>query len=191
MHRRTRLDPDVRKEQILEAAERLFTRRDPFGVTFEVIAEAAGVSRGLVYNYFSDKGELLARVYERVFLRLDAALDAARARARSPEDGLRCVVDAYLKFAEANAGVFTHLVASAAAHHPRVQDVRRERLDRLAKEWGGAPAAVLAAAAVTGLLEEAACRFLELDDLHRGRVIDFLVALLGRGLPGVVEPPLL
>ena len=59
---RTRLDPEIRREQIVEAAEQVFHGRDPSEVTFEEIAEAAGVSRALVYNYFGDKGGLIAAV---------------------------------------------------------------------------------------------------------------------------------
>ena len=52
----TRLDPAVRRTQIIEAAAELFAERDPAEAPFEEIADAAGVSRALVYNYFGDRG---------------------------------------------------------------------------------------------------------------------------------------
>ena len=57
----TRLDPEVRRELILDAAEEVF---EPAAaeVTFEAVADAAGVSRALVYNYFGDRSGLLAAV---------------------------------------------------------------------------------------------------------------------------------
>jgi hypothetical protein len=45
------LDPELRRSQIVEAAVRVFSETDPVEVTFEEIAEAAGVSRALVYNW--------------------------------------------------------------------------------------------------------------------------------------------
>ncbi len=74
---RTRLDPEVRREQIIDAAEAVFAGREANEVTLEEIAEAAGVSRALVYNYFGDKSGVIAAVYLRSFDRLDAQLATA------------------------------------------------------------------------------------------------------------------
>ena len=74
---RTRLDPEVRRELILDAAEEVFRSRPPSEVTFESVADAAGVSRALVYNYFGDRSGLLAAVELRSLERLDRRLRAA------------------------------------------------------------------------------------------------------------------
>src|SRR5215470_15509912 len=52
---RTRLAREERREQIVDAAAEVFQGRNPADVTFEEIADAAGVSRALVYNYFGDR----------------------------------------------------------------------------------------------------------------------------------------
>src|SRR5947207_6769910 len=62
---RTRLGREARREQIVDAAAAVFQRRDPAEVTFEEIADAAGVSRALVYNYFGDRNGVLEAVYRR------------------------------------------------------------------------------------------------------------------------------
>ena len=74
---RTRLDPEVRRQLILDAAERVLVDRIPTEVTFEEIADAAEVSRGLVYNYFRDRTALLVALAERALERLDRELVAA------------------------------------------------------------------------------------------------------------------
>ena len=110
---RTRLDPEVRREQILDATELVLADRDAGDVTFEQIGEAAGVSRGLVYNYFGDKAGLLAAVYVRNLDRLVAALDVPfRAPDLPPDRRLRAVIEVYLRFATDNpsfrsTGTFT------------------------------------------------------------------------------------
>src|SRR3954470_10083076 len=97
---RTRLDPEVRREQILDATELVLADRDAGEITFERSGEAAGVSRGLVYNYFGDKAGLLAAVYVRNLDRLFDALDGPlRAGDSSPDQRLRAVIEAYLRFA--------------------------------------------------------------------------------------------
>ncbi len=62
---RTRLDPDVRREQILVEASRQFADRDYSAVSLEMIANGAGVTRGLVHHYFGSKRGLFLAVVER------------------------------------------------------------------------------------------------------------------------------
>lgn len=62
---RTRLDPDVRREQILDAAASLFADEDYATVPLERIADAAGVTRGLLHHYFGSKRALFVEVIAR------------------------------------------------------------------------------------------------------------------------------
>ncbi len=62
--RRRRLDPSVRRTEILDAAETLL-RRDGAAVRAEDIARAAGVAKGTVFAYFATWEDLLAAVRER------------------------------------------------------------------------------------------------------------------------------
>ena len=47
----------------MEAAAEVFRQHDPATVRFDEVAQAAGVSRSLVYAYFGDRGELIAAVH--------------------------------------------------------------------------------------------------------------------------------
>lgn len=49
---------DERKEQILEAALKIFARRGIIGAKLSMIATEAGISQGLLYHYFKSKDEL-------------------------------------------------------------------------------------------------------------------------------------
>jgi len=50
---------------ILDAAERVFAEAGLQSATTAMVAERAGVSKGLVFNYFATKDDLLAAVVER------------------------------------------------------------------------------------------------------------------------------
>ncbi|WP_141012997.1 TetR/AcrR family transcriptional regulator [Nocardioides sambongensis] len=65
---RRRLDPDERREQILQAAERLFAERPYAQVSTTRIAQEAGVARGLLNHYFGDKRALYLEVVRRASL---------------------------------------------------------------------------------------------------------------------------
>ena len=61
-----RLDPGQRREQILDAANTLFGERPYEDVSIEDIANAAGVTRGLVHHYFGGRKEVYIGLLERL-----------------------------------------------------------------------------------------------------------------------------
>jgi AcrR family transcriptional regulator len=180
---RTRLDPEVRREQIIEAAELVLVDRDPADVTFEQIAEAAGVSRGLVYNYFGDKAGLLAAVYLRRFEQLDAmlahTLDSSEA---TPEQRLRTMVEVYLRFAGENPTAWRLGGTAEATEHPLVRKARQEHLRRLSETWAEIPEARVLARGILGFLEAATLEWLEESDLTADRAAEVIQAQLWAGL---------
>lgn len=184
----TRLDPAVRRTQIVEAAARLFEDHDPLVVTFEEIADAAGVSRALVYNYFGDRGGLLAEVFLHHFESVNDAIRAAVEGAESAEDTYRRTVRAYLEFAIAHPGGWRLLRVARANDHPAVVQARERRMVELAATWGGTVEARITAYALVGMLEAATLDWLRsssevpLDDAAA-----MLLDLVWRGLPGL-EP---
>jgi TetR/AcrR family transcriptional regulator, transcriptional repressor for nem operon len=76
-----RQPPDVRREQILDAAQQVLLRRGPDAATVADVAEAAALAKGTVYLYFPSKAELLAALRARYFERFTAMLDQQGAAA--------------------------------------------------------------------------------------------------------------
>jgi AcrR family transcriptional regulator len=62
----SRLEPGRRREQILDAANALFSERGYDEVSVEDIASAAGVTRGLVHHYFGGRKEVYIALLERL-----------------------------------------------------------------------------------------------------------------------------
>jgi len=179
---RTRLDPEVRREQIIDATEQVLIDREPADVTFEQVAVAAGVSRGLVYNYFGDKGGLLAAVYLRNFDRLVIELeDALRLDAEPLEHRLHQCVEVFLRFAADNPNVWKLVGTVEAIEHPLVRNARREHIARIAGSWGDSSEARLRARGILGFLEGATVEWLECD-LSMDRAVDVIHAQLWSGL---------
>ncbi len=74
-----RRNPPVRhtKQDVAEAALKLFCERGYHAVTVEEIAAAAGVTKGAFYYYFADKEDLAQDLWHELWGRLaDAASDA-------------------------------------------------------------------------------------------------------------------
>ena len=63
--KRTRLDPQVRRDLILDQAARLAMNEGLTAVTLDRVAREADVSKGLVYTYFTSRNVLLASLLDR------------------------------------------------------------------------------------------------------------------------------
>ncbi len=70
----------ARREQIVEAATRVFAQKGFSRATTREVAREAGVSEGTIYNYFEDKDALLMAILER--------LNETERRAEDFEEGM-------------------------------------------------------------------------------------------------------
>src|SRR6266496_5674514 len=80
MVRKTKVEAAVTREQLLDAAERVFRDRGVAKTSLAEVAAAAGVTRGAVYWHFKDKADLFEAMCERATLPLDALLCEASTR---------------------------------------------------------------------------------------------------------------
>jgi len=79
---RTRLPPELRKQQLLDTAETIIVGEGLQNFSMEALARSAGVSSPLVYNYFSSRQALLQMLlqqrYESYMTRLNEAVAQAQ-----------------------------------------------------------------------------------------------------------------
>jgi AcrR family transcriptional regulator len=132
---RTRLAREERREQIVDAAAEVFRGRDPAEVTFEEIADAAGVSRALVYNYFGDRSGLVEAVYKRNVGLLAWRVGEALATTKGRENALRALVEVHVAFAEEDPAGYRYAAGEPAfARLPELED---RRVATIAANFGG------------------------------------------------------
>ncbi|HVK72649.1 MAG TPA: TetR/AcrR family transcriptional regulator [Kofleriaceae bacterium] len=62
--RRVRLAPDARRQQLVDIATRLLDEHGPAGVEMTAVAEAAGITRPVIYKFFATRDALLAGVLD-------------------------------------------------------------------------------------------------------------------------------
>lgn len=92
MVRKTKVEAAMTREQLLDAAERVFRERGVAKTSLAEVAAAAGVTRGAVYWHFRDKADLFGAMCERATLPLDAMLVEATAKTRDdPLGAVRAV----------------------------------------------------------------------------------------------------
>ena len=151
------------------------------------IAEAAGISKPLLYHYFPSKIELFkAAVAERAAeLQVLIAPDGAG----TPFDQLTRSLDAYLGWIEGNARAWTKLMQSAATLPEAgelVEAFRTRTLDQLLVRLTGGrtPRPVLRTALKgwLGYVDAAILDWAEAGDLSHDQVRDLMIAAFGAAL---------
>jgi AcrR family transcriptional regulator len=184
----TRLDPAIRRTQIIESVATLLDQRDPVAVRFDEIADAAGVSRALVYNYFGDREGLLAAVYVHHFEAAQRFVVESVDRAAPASERVRATVQAYLTFASEHPGAWRLLHLVQAHEHETVAAAREKLVSGLARRWGGTPEARIAVIATVGAMEAATIEWLrDPGTIGRDRLAALLESLLWRGLASLDE----
>lgn len=181
----TRLDHDERRRQIINAARKLFSKRHYADVSTKDIADAAGVTRGLLHHYFGSKHDLYLEV-AREMLRVpilpvqepdgDASTDELWARS----------VDAWLDLMEDNRETWlTAMRAGETGHDPKMREILDEASELVAERVlealgldGASPEQRAVVRCYGGLAQEATREWLERGRLDRDQVRVLLVGVM-------------
>jgi AcrR family transcriptional regulator len=125
------MDPRAERtiDELVRAAEQLFSARPVAEVTLEEIATTAGVAVSSVYNHFGSKAGLYASVVERALTADREFMDRAYTEDRSPIEQLYAAAEEYLAFYVANPEYFRMLAFPA---DPGRYAAGRNLADRLA-----------------------------------------------------------
>ncbi|RJL35613.1 TetR/AcrR family transcriptional regulator [Bailinhaonella thermotolerans] len=124
----TRLSKQARREQLLDAATAIVRDQGAAHLTLPTLAEAAQVSRPIVYDHFGTRQALLIALYRRLDEQYRAALTRALADAGTGARGVaRLMAEAYLTCAttmpELNA------ISAALKGSPEMEAIQHELLD--------------------------------------------------------------
>lgn len=183
--RRRRLDPADRRDEILEAATRVFAARPYVDVSMAEIAREAGASRALVSHYFEDKAGVFAAVFAR-FARV-AAQTVRVDRQLPPAERVAANTEAFLAFADEHRETVLALLPTGPVRSDRrllqIADAMRDALvDRMLVNHFGTtdvPAGHrLALRAYTGLFAIALGDLLRNPELSRDDAAAFLARTL-------------
>jgi AcrR family transcriptional regulator len=126
---RTRLAPDQRRTQLLDLGVSLLATRSLDELTIDVLAEEAGISRGLLYHYFGNKHDFREAVVRRAVA--DLIEQTAPPEGGEPLDRLLASVAAYVDYVVANYQGYVSIVRGAAGGNETLRRVYEETRDAL------------------------------------------------------------
>lgn len=126
-HRRTRLPPAQRREQILDRAGELVLAEGLSAVGMERLARDAGISKALVYNYFPTRDALLTALLDRAQAELRDRGMASALQAASFEDLIRQTTRLYLEQTRDRGALIAVLLSDPSVAALMAEDARAER----------------------------------------------------------------
>src|SRR3954470_7864946 len=110
---RTRLDPARRREQLLDLGVELLSVRRLEDLSIDALADVAGISRGLLYHYFSNRRDFPLAVLRRMADKVVAV--TAPDPDLPPLEQRVGSLEAFVDFVSDNRDSFSSLVRAAAA----------------------------------------------------------------------------
>ena len=128
-----RLSAVERREQLFEVALRLFAERGYRATTMDDVAEAAGVTKPLVYQHFSSKRALYLELVDSVAKELVSAIDLATAAADGPRQQVELGFAAYFHMVVTHEDAFRLLYGRNDAHDEELGDALRRVEDAIAE----------------------------------------------------------
>ena len=155
-----RLPAARRRAQLLRKALQVFAREGFHAASMEDIADAAGVTKPVLYQHFASKRKLYQELLDDISSGLMAAITEATSSAGGPRQQVERGFAAYFRFVADNRDAFTLLFGSGGRRDAEFADYTRR---------------------VEATIAEAVARLIDadLDDDHR--------RLLAYGIVGMAE----
>jgi AcrR family transcriptional regulator len=188
--RRVRLSPDTRREQLLDLGLQLLGTRKLEELSIDLLAEEAGISRGLLYHYFRNKQDFHRAVVRRAADELIAV--TAPDESLEPIARLTASLAAYVDYVLANYEPYVSLVKGAAGGDQVLREIFEDTrtaltariFDSLA-EYGLAdtPAVRLLARGWSAMVEETVLSWVPDQEVPK----EEMLLLLAEALPAVLQ----
>lgn len=132
---RKRLSRSERHQMLLDAAAAVLSRRDATGLTFEQVAEEAGVSPTLPYKYFESPDDIAVELYDRIVTAIDDQVDAVIGADLTFDEKASQSFDLWCEAARTHGHLLLSLIDGRVLPSLRGRiDRRRERSVKL---WAG------------------------------------------------------
>lgn len=189
-----RLSAHERRDQLLEVAGGLFAANGYHGLSMEQIAEAAGVSKPVLYQHFPSKRDLYLALVVDAVGEMEAQVRKALAGTRDNRARVRGAITAYFDFVEDRR--FRLLFAAIESSDPDVREVIESAMGRVSGAVGDLiaedaglsdRAANFLATAVRGLAAEGSRWWMEHPEVDKEEAVTLLSRLVWRGL-GAFKP---
>ena len=127
----------MRREDILEAAARIFSEKGFHATSMQDIAEAVNLQKASLYYHFSSKQEILADILDHALDLINNRLELVLSQPLSPDEKLRQAMVSYFQTITENQNLSAVLLLELRSLDPELkarQAFRREKFESLWRE---------------------------------------------------------
>jgi len=192
--RSPRLPRPARREQLLGAAQEVFVAQGYHAAAMDDIAEAAGVSKPVLYQHFPGKLDLYLALLDQHSEAMVAAVRVALDSTTDNKLRVAATIEAYFRFVDEDGGAFRLVFESDLVNQPEVRErvdgvtvACAESISEVIQDDAGLPKdqARLLAVGLVGMAQVAARYWLSDDGaIPRDAASRLLASLSWRGIGG-------
>ena len=102
---REKLDTEIRREQILEAALEIVSRKGMKGLSIGAVARRIGLVPSAIYRHFESKDEIIDALLDQIESRLLANVAAVTAETDDPVLALELLFNRHIRLIRENVGI--------------------------------------------------------------------------------------
>jgi AcrR family transcriptional regulator len=181
---RRRLQPQQRREHLLDTGAALFADKPYEDVLMEDIAARAGVSRALLYHYYPNKRDLYVAIFKRASNRFlarvspDPQLPLAEQLAAGLEAHIQSFVDHPFEAVTINRGALSDDPAVQAIIAEELNVVGQRLINQLVAEGCARDAAEIAVEGWLAFVRAACVKWIQLQNISRADLTEMCLRVL-------------
>lgn len=100
------VDKDKKKQEIIEAATKVFIRMGYFRSKMQDIADEANIARGTIYLYFKDKDELILSCFEKYYQNYVARILSQLDKNKTIRENINSIIDECVNLNETDSNLY-------------------------------------------------------------------------------------
>lgn len=183
--RRNRKSVEERRAELLSLGLEMFKGSAYGDISIDAIAEAAGISKGLLYHYFPSKRAYYVAAIRHAADELLAYTTAAAPESASPLEQLRPRLHAYLEYVERHAVNYIFLLRGGLSDDEDVQAILEEVREAFRQQFrevlgsvADEPRFRIVVRGLVGFVEFASLEWLERKKVTAAELVDTLARIL-------------
>lgn len=104
------IDKEAKKQEILKAAMKVFAQKGVTNTKMVDVAEAAGIGKGTIYEYFKSKEDIFTEAFHHFIEQLDAVMAKRMFKIYDPIEKLTALVQGWVEVVQDSSSDFMEIM---------------------------------------------------------------------------------
>ena len=127
------IDKQAKKQDIIEAAMKVFAQKGFANTKMADVAEAANIGKGTIYEYFKSKDEIFEFVFNHFMESMETSVAKAIFKITDPVEKLKAIFTSMIDFFEGETAEFMEIMLDFWAEAVRKKDEKELGIVKLEK----------------------------------------------------------